>query len=100
MNIKFPCFSRDVKKSLFASCFLSFIYLFYYFLFYVSCSVPQLRYHLGHRLCCQNQEMPRLQCLVGQIVNNNRACGGGGAKGALAPPLIGKIKENDFLSFH
>ena len=30
MNIKFPYFSRDVKKSLFVSCFLSFIYLFIY----------------------------------------------------------------------
>ena len=40
MNIKFPYFSRDVKKSLFVSCFLSFIYLFIclfiYLLFCVS----------------------------------------------------------------
>ena len=28
MNINFPCFSHDVKKSLFASCFLPFIHLF------------------------------------------------------------------------
>ena len=65
MNINFPSFSRDVKKSLFASCFLSFIYLFYYFLFYVSCSVPQLRYQLGHRLCCQNQEMQKASAIGG-----------------------------------
>ena len=34
MNIKFPYFSRDVKKSLFVSCFLSFIYLFIYLFIY------------------------------------------------------------------
>ena len=34
MNIKFPYFSRDVKKSLFVSCFLSFIYLFVYLFIY------------------------------------------------------------------
>ena len=33
-------------------------------------------------------------------MDNNRARVGEGAKGALAPPIIDKIKENDFLSFH
>ena len=37
---------------------------------------------------------------VNQWTITEPAGGEGGAKGALAPPVICKIKENDFLSFH
>ena len=101
MNIKFPYFSRDVKKSLFAVFYL-FIYSFIYlFLFDVTCRLPQLRSHFWHRLCCQNQELQQLQKVVGWTSLVDKLTGpaeGEGAEGAW-PPTFWQNKNNNFLKF-